>query len=130
MSLQTVGMLGIGEMGTAVAKLLHNNGVRVVTTLEGRTANTKTNAATAGVEDLCSLREVVRVSGLVLSILSSNVAQQVANLVGATAKDLGVHPIYGEFNAIAPTTIQAIHKDIGKEVFFHNQFPLFLSAYK
>ena len=116
MSLQTVGILGIGEMGTAVAKLLHDNGVRVVTTLEGRSAKTKTNATTAGVEDLASLREVVRVSDLVLSILSSKVAQQVAHLVGGTAKDLGVHPMYGEFNAIAPTTIQAIDKDIGDNV--------------
>ena len=113
MSLKTIGILGIGEMGTAVAKLLHDNGVRVVTTLDGRSAKTKTNAATAGVEDLGSLGEVVKVSDLVLSMLSSKVAQQVAHLVGNTAKDLGVHSLYGEFNAIAPTTIQAIEKDIG-----------------
>ena len=113
MSLKTIGVLGIGEMGTAVAKLLHDNGVRVVTTLDGRSAKTKTNAATAGVEDLGSLGEVVKVSDLVLSMLSSKVAQQVAHLVGKTAKDLGVHSLYGEFNAIAPTTIQAIEKDIG-----------------
>ncbi|MEE2656774.1 MAG: DUF1932 domain-containing protein [Chloroflexota bacterium] len=113
MSLKTIGILGIGEMGTAVAKLLHDNGVRVVTTLDGRSAKTKTNAATAGVEDLGSLGEVVKVSDLVLSMLSSKVAQQVAHLVGKTAKDLGVHSLYGEFNAIAPTTIQAIEKDIG-----------------
>ena len=113
MSLKTIGILGIGEMGTAVAKLLHDSGVRVVTTLDGRTAKTKTNAATAGVEDLGSLGEVVKVSDLVLSMLSSKVAQQVAHLVGKTAKDLGVHSMYGEFNAIAPTTIQAIEKDIG-----------------
>ena len=113
MSLKTIGVLGIGEMGTAVAKLLHDNGVRVVTTLDGRSAKTKTNAATAGVEDLGSLGEVVKVSDLVLSMLSSKVAQQVAHLVGKTAKDLGVHSMYGEFNAIAPTTIQTIEKDIG-----------------
>ena len=113
MSLKTIGILGIGEMGTAVAKLLHDSGVRVVTTLDGRSAKTKTNAATAGVEDLGSLGEVVKVSDLVLSMLSSKVAQQVAHLVGKTAKDLGVHSMYGEFNAIAPTTIQAIEKDIG-----------------
>ena len=113
MSLKTIGILGIGEMGTAVAKLLHDNGIRVVTTLDGRSAKTKTNAAIAGVEDLGSLGEVVKVSDLVLSMLSSKVAQQVAHLVGKTAKDLGVHSMYGEFNAIAPTTIQAIEKDIG-----------------
>ena len=49
MSVKTVGVLGIGEMGTAVAKLLHENDVRVVTTLDGRSSNTKNNAATAGV---------------------------------------------------------------------------------
>ena len=113
MNLKTIGILGIGEMGTAVAKLLHDNGIRVVTTLDGRSAKTKTNAAIAGVEDLGSLGEVVKVSDLVLSMLSSKVAQQVAHLVGKTAKDLGVHSMYGEFNAIAPTTIQAIEKDIG-----------------
>ena len=113
MSFKTVGVLGIGEMGTAVAKLLHENDVRVVTTLDGRSSKTKNNAATAGVEDLGSLGEVVRVSELILSMLSSKVAQQVAHLVGQKARDLGVHPMYGEFNAIAPTTIQAIEQEIG-----------------
>ena len=113
MSLETVGVLGIGEMGTAVAKLLHDNGVRVVTTLEGRSEKTKANAAKAGVEDLGSLEEVVRVSDLVLSMLSSNAAPGVAHLVGEAAKSVGTHPMYGEFNAVAPSTVQAIEADIG-----------------
>ena len=113
MSLKTVGVLGIGEMGTAVAHLLRNNGVRVVTSLEGRSSKTKANAITAGVEDLGSLEEVVRVSDLVLSMLSSKVAQDVAHLVGGTAKTLGIRIIFGEFNAIAPATVQAIENDVG-----------------
>ena len=113
MSLETVGVLGIGEMGTAVAKLLHDNGVRVVTTLEGRSDKTKANAETAGVEDLGSMEEVVRVSDLVLSMLSSNAAPGVAHLVGEAARSVGAHPIYGEFNAVAPGTVQAIEADIG-----------------
>jgi len=113
MSLDTVGVLGIGEMGTAVAKLLDDNGVRVVTTLEGRSAKTKANAVAAGVEDLGSMEEVVRASDLVLSMLSSKVAAEVAHQVGEAARSVGVHPMYGEFNAIAPGTVQAIETDIG-----------------
>lgn len=112
MSLETVGVLGIGEMGTAVAKLLHDNGVRVVTTLEGRSAKTKANAVAAGVEDLGSMEEVVRASDLVLSMLSSKVAAEVAHQVAEAARSVGAHPMYGEFNAIAPSTVQAIDTDI------------------
>jgi 3-hydroxyisobutyrate dehydrogenase-like beta-hydroxyacid dehydrogenase len=113
MSLDTVGVFGIGEMGTAVAKLLHDNGVRVVTTLEGRTVKTKANAVAAGVEDLGSMEEVVRASDLVLSMLSSKVAADVARQVGEAVRSVGAHPMYGEFNAIAPGTAQAIEADIG-----------------
>jgi 3-hydroxyisobutyrate dehydrogenase-like beta-hydroxyacid dehydrogenase len=113
MGLETVGVLGIGEMGTAVAKLLHDNGVRVVTTLEGRSDKTKANAVKAGVEDLGSMEEVVRVSDLVLSMLSSDAARGLALLVGEAAKSVGTHPMYGEFNAVAPGTVQAIEADIG-----------------
>ncbi len=113
MGLETVGVLGIGEMGTAVAKLLHDNGVRVVTTLAGRSEKTKANAVKAGVEDLGSMEEVVRVSDLVLSMLSSDAARGVAHLVGEAAKSVGTHPMYGEFNAVAPGTVQAIEADIG-----------------
>ena len=113
MRLDTVGVLGIGEMGTAVAKLLHDNGVRVVTTLEGRSAKTKANATAGGVEDLGSMEEVVRASDLILSILSSKVAAEVAHQAGEAARSVGAHPMYGEFNAIAPSTVQSINKDIG-----------------
>jgi 3-hydroxyisobutyrate dehydrogenase-like beta-hydroxyacid dehydrogenase len=113
MGLETVGVLGIGEMGTAVAKLLHDNGVRVVTTLAGRSEKTKANAVKAGVEDLGSMEEVVRVSDLVLSMLSSDAARGLALLVGEAAKSVGTHPMYGEFNAVAPGTVQAIEADIG-----------------
>ena len=113
MSLQTIGVLGIGEMGSAVATLLRDNGARVVTTLEGRSAKTRANAANAGVEDLGSMEEVVRASDLVLSMLSSNAAPGVAHLLGEAAKSIGAHPLFGEFNAIAPRTVQAIAADIG-----------------
>ena len=113
MDLKTVGVLGIGEMGSAVARLLRDNGVHVVTTLEGRSAKTRANAADAGVEDLGSMEGVVRASDLVLSVLSSNAAPGVAHLVGEAARSAGAHPLYGEFNAIAPSTVQAIEADIG-----------------
>jgi len=112
MALQTVGVLGIGEMGSAVAKLLHDNGVRVVSNLEGRSAKTKANAETAGVEDLGSMEEVVRVSDIILSMLSSKVATEVAYQVAEAVRSVGTHPMYGEFNAIAPGTVQAIEAGI------------------
>ena len=110
MSFSTIGILGIGEMGGAIARTLSAH-TRVVTTLEGRSARTRANAEAAGVEDVGAMDEVVRQSGLVLSVLASDTAPAVAAEVAEAARRTGVRTLFGEFNAIAPSTVQAIADD-------------------
>jgi hypothetical protein len=55
----TVGILYPGEMGAALGRLLREDGVRVVTTLEGRSPRTRRLCAEAGLSVLGSLAEVL-----------------------------------------------------------------------
>lgn len=107
MSFGTIGLLGIGEMGSAIARTLSAH-TRVVTTLEARSERTRANAAAAGVEDVGSLDEMVRQSDLILSVLASDTAPIVAAEVADAARRVGARVLFGEFNAIAPVTVQAI----------------------
>ena len=107
MSFGTIGLLGIGEMGSAIARTL-GAGAQVVTTLEGRSPRTRTNAEAAGVKDAGSLDEMVRASDLILSVLASDAAPAVAQRVADAARRTSVRPLFGEFNAVAPGTVQAI----------------------
>ena len=110
MSFDTIGLLGIGEMGSAIARTLGAHAT-VITTLEGRSARTRANAEAAGVTDVGSMDEVVRQADLVLSVLASDAAPVVASEVAAAARRVGVRVLFGEFNAIAPVTVQAIESE-------------------
>ena len=88
MSFGTIGLLGIGEMGSAVARTLGVH-TQVVTTLEGRSARTRTNAEAAGVKDVGSVDEMVRQSDLVLSVLASDTAPFVAGSGGGRGPSCG-----------------------------------------
>ena len=107
MSFATIGLLGIGEMGSAIARTLSAH-TRVVSTLAGRSERTRENAAAAGVEDVGSMDEVVRQSDIVLSVLASDAAPVVAGEVAEAARRVGARPLFVECNAIAPVTVQAI----------------------
>ncbi len=110
MSFDTIGLLGIGEMGSAIARTLSTH-TQVVTTLEGRSEATRARAEAAGVSDVGSIDEVVRLSDLILSVLASDTAPVVAAEVADAARRVGVRTLFGEFNAIAPVTVQAIAED-------------------
>ena len=69
MTVKTIGALGLGDMGGAVATALKKSGFDLITTLEGRSEATRNSAASRGIEDAGSLNDVVRRSDLVISIL-------------------------------------------------------------
>ena len=107
MSFGTIGLLGIGEMGSAIARTLEAH-TQVVSTLEGRSERTRARAESAGVTDVGSMDELVRQSDLVLSVLASDTAPIVAAEVAEASRRVGVRTLFGEFNAISPSTVQAI----------------------
>ena len=99
-------------MGSGVGAVLHQHGLRVLTCLAGRGADSRQRAAAAGFEDVPDLEVLVSECDVLLSILppaaAGAMADQVAAAVRATAADL----LYADCNAIAPSTAMAISRTI------------------
>jgi 3-hydroxyisobutyrate dehydrogenase-like beta-hydroxyacid dehydrogenase len=97
-----------GDMGHAVAAVLRESGLRVITRLAGRSARTRMLAAQAGLEEVADDATLVREADILLSILvpaqALALAERVADAVRASAADL----IYVECNAIAPQTTRHV----------------------
>lgn len=105
----TVGLLYPGEMGASLARLLVDRGVRVVTTLAGRSERTSRLARDAGLSARPSLGDVVRESRLVLSLVDPAAACQVAQAFSAAAADAAPPgAIYVEANSIGPELAREI----------------------
>ena len=62
MTVETVGIMSPGDMGSGVGGALAKNGLRAITALDGRSDESKTRAAEQGIEDVGSLDELVRSS--------------------------------------------------------------------
>src|SRR5258708_37651994 len=71
---EAVGILSPGEMGSGVGTVLHQHGLRVLTSLAGRGPESRERAAKAGFEDVADLATLVRTCDVVLSILPPAVA--------------------------------------------------------
>ena len=108
MSELTVGLLSPGEMGHVVGGVLVKNGVRVLTSLEGRSRRTKALAEKVGIEAAPSLEALVNEADLFLSILVPSEAQRTAALVADALKKTEAQLVYVDCNAIAPDTVRSI----------------------
>lgn len=106
---QTIGLLGMGQMGAAVARLLSDAGWRVVTACDGRSDRTREAARAAGAEDVGTLDTLVHEAPAVLSIMGSADAVEVAEALAraVSAKDSRLR-VYAECNLIAPADMRAI----------------------
>jgi 3-hydroxyisobutyrate dehydrogenase-like beta-hydroxyacid dehydrogenase len=101
----TIGILGTGDMGSAVGAALRRSGYRVVTALEGRSDASCALAAAAGLEDLGSLTHVVEACDLLLSILPPAAALGFAESARAIIRDRGRSLVYADCNAVSPATV-------------------------
>jgi 3-hydroxyisobutyrate dehydrogenase-like beta-hydroxyacid dehydrogenase len=104
----TVGLLYPGEMGASLARLLAEGGVRVVTTLAGRSPRTARLAREAGIDVLPSLADVVRESSVVFSLVETSAAAQVAQSYAALADAAPKRAIYVDANSIGPELAKQI----------------------
>lgn len=77
--MKTIAILFPGDMGSNVAGALIENNVRVVSVLEGRSDETKRNAAGTGIAELSSFAEAASVSDLVISLVPPNAVKPVAS---------------------------------------------------
>lgn len=101
---RTVAIMSPGDMGHAVGMVLRRGGLDVVTSMRGRSTNTRRLAGRAGIVDLADLDAVVLQADIVLSILPPAVARQAATALAAAILRTGARPIVADCNAVAPAT--------------------------
>jgi 3-hydroxyisobutyrate dehydrogenase-like beta-hydroxyacid dehydrogenase len=102
-----VGILYPGEMGSALGRLLAQNGCRVVTTLEGRGPRTVRLCQEAGLRIVGTLTEVVREADILFSAVTPGAAMSVAERCAALGQEKH-HLLFVDLNSISPMTATAI----------------------
>ena len=109
---QTVGIVTAGEMGSGVGTVLHQQGIRVLTWLEGRSDVTRERARHAGMVEVPDLETLVRESEMVLSIVPPATAPAVADQLAAAVRATSADVLIADCNAIAPGTVRGIARVI------------------
>ena len=104
-----IAVIGMGSMGSAVARVLAHSGAEVVTCLEGRSPDTRNRAAAAGVRDVdaASIADVDIILSIVPPSQALTVARQIAG-VAAHSK-----AVFIDCNAISPETMSAVAREFG-----------------
>jgi L-threonate 2-dehydrogenase len=101
-----VAVIAPGMMGAAVGKRLVDNGVKVLTSLKGRSAETATRAKAAGMA--AAGDEEIAASDFILSILPPGDAVALAERFGPALKASNAKPVYVDCNAINPKTVDRV----------------------
>ena len=101
-----VAVIAPGMMGAAVGKRLVDHGVKVLTSLKGRSAETAERASATGmisVED-----EEIAGSDFILSILPPGDAVSLAQRFAPTLTASNSKPVFVDCNAVSPRTVDRI----------------------
>jgi 3-hydroxyisobutyrate dehydrogenase-like beta-hydroxyacid dehydrogenase len=107
-----IGVIGTGDMGSAVGGALARAGYAVVTAGDGRSAHSRALAAREGIEDAGSLDAVVRRVELLLSIVPPAFASSFARDAARAMCAAEVRPAFVECNAVAPARVRAIAREL------------------
>src|SRR5262249_3322384 len=97
-----VAILGVGEMGSAVAQRLSLSGAQVRVSLKGRSPDSERRARRAGLEIVNDDAALVSDAAFVLSIVPPGVAVQVAEQYRTSFASAAKEAIFADCNAIAP----------------------------
>jgi 3-hydroxyisobutyrate dehydrogenase-like beta-hydroxyacid dehydrogenase len=101
-----VAVIAPGMMGAAVGKRLVDNGVKVLTSLKGRSEETATRAKAAGIT--VAGDEEIAASDFILSILPPGDAVTLAERFQPALKASNAKPVYVDCNAINPKTVDRV----------------------
>ena len=101
-----VAVIAPGAMGGAVGKRLVDNGVKVLTSLTGRSAETATRAKAAGMA--VAGDEEIAACDFILSILPPGDAVALAERFQPALKASNAKPVYVDCNAINPKTVDRL----------------------
>jgi len=101
-----VTVIAPGAMGAAVGKRLVDNGLKVLTSLKGRSQETQTRAKQAGIAGASD--EEIAASDFILSILPPGDALSLARHFAPVLKASNSKPVYVDCNAINPVTVDKV----------------------
>src|ERR1043166_5671111 len=96
-----VALIAPGNMGAAVGKRPTENGLQVITSLEGRSEESVKRARAAGMTD--ASRDQIAAADLILSIVPPGDALSLAELLAPALARGNRKPAYVEGNAVNPT---------------------------
>ncbi len=103
MTVQTIGLVGVGAMGAGIGGSLVSAGSHVVSVLADRSTASRARAVAQGIEEVDDLGAVMARSRILLSIVPPGVASAVADGAARVAKDAGAEGrIFVDCNAISP----------------------------
>ena len=105
-----VAVIAPGAMGAAVGKRLTDHGVKVLTSLEGRSEATKARAKAAGMA--AASDEEIAGTDFILSILPPGDALSFAQRFVPALTASNAKPVFVECNAINPVTVDQVAKVI------------------
>jgi putative dehydrogenase len=105
---ETVGVIAMGEMGSGVARRLHEHGATVITSLAGRSAASAARAEKAGAIPVSTDDEFVKQSDFILSIVPPGDAVGLAQRLAPAIKRAGRRIVYADCNAVSPQTADEI----------------------
>jgi 3-hydroxyisobutyrate dehydrogenase-like beta-hydroxyacid dehydrogenase len=101
-----VAVIAPGMMGAAVGKGLVDNGVKVLTSLDGRSAETVARARAAGMT--AASDEEIAATDFILSILPPGDALSLAERFMPALKASNSKPVFVDCNAINPVTVERV----------------------
>jgi L-threonate 2-dehydrogenase len=108
----TVAIGAPGNMGAGIGGRLADNGVRVLTSLGGRSAASVRRAEAAGMQAVSD--EVLAQSDLLLSIVPPGDAIAFAERMAPSLADAAPKPVFVDCNAVSPQTVGQIAEIIAR----------------
>jgi 3-hydroxyisobutyrate dehydrogenase-like beta-hydroxyacid dehydrogenase len=104
----TIGVIAMGEMGSATARRLRERGATVITSLAGRSAASAARAEKAGAIPVATDDEFASQSDFILSIVPPGDAVALAERLAPAIKRAGRKTVYVDCNAVSPQTAERI----------------------
>src|ERR1700747_3410322 len=105
-----VAVIAPGAMGGAVGKRLVDNGITVLTSLDGRSEETRTRAKAAGMTS--AKDDDIAPADFILSILPPGDALSLAQRFVPALTTSNAKPVYVDCNAINPKTVDRVRAGI------------------
>src|SRR5262245_59869440 len=106
MTTPVVAVIAPGMMGAAVGKRLADHGLKVLTSLKGRSGETERRASSAGMQ--AATDEEIATSDFLLSIIPPGDAMALAERLVPALAASNAKPIYVDCNAISPPTLEKV----------------------